>query len=531
MKTKIISNEDNIQHLLAGLDALADAVGSTLGPKGRNVIIQKESGPAQITKDGVTVANAINLDGLEGVGARLLRTVASKSNVLVGDGTTTTTILARAIAKEGFKLSSTGISSSEIKRGVDKAVIDIINQLEQRAISVDSLDDIYKVAYISSNGDSDIAQLIKDAFEKAGDDGLIVVDKSETSEIYIDSVEGTFFDQGLLSPYFINNVDVGTFEYEDVNILILEDKFESLLDMQKMAQVLGKEAAKPLLIVAPDFSSEVLGMFVANRVRSQLPVCCVKAKGYGDKRLDFILDFAVSVGATTVSKRAHRTMDDFKLDWLGKCKKVTVDSNETIVIGGKYKEDELSQHKKMLNGLITTAKTRVDEDDAKKRLANFEQGVVIIKVGGFTEVDASEKRDRIEDALGSTRAAKEEGLLPGGGVALIRAAQSVSVPFDLSVGELAGYNMLLKCMEVPLHTLASNAGEKADFVVGRVLDSDKNTDFGWDARNNNYVYMIEAGIVDPLKVVRCALQNASSVASLIFTSSCSIVEQKDDCKK
>lgn len=531
MVKEIISKEENVKQLIAGLDALADAVGSTLGPKGQNVIIQNPLGAAHITKDGVTVANSIELEGLQGVGARLLRTVASKSDTLAGDGTTTSTILARAIAKEGFKLSRAGIPSIEIKRGMDKAVKDIVEQLEKRATKVVSLDDIYHVAYVSSNGDVEIATLLKDAFDKAKDDGIIVVEDSETSETYIANVEGTSFDQGMLSPYFVNKIETGIVEYEDANILILEDTFDSLLDMQKMAAVLGTEVAKPLIVVAPDFSSEVLAMFIANRVRSQLPICCVKAKGFGDKRLEFIMDFAVSVGATTISKNAHRTMEDFELSWLGKCKKVIIDNNETIVMGGQYKEDQLKEHRKMLCGLIETAKTRIDEDDIKKRLANFDQGVVVIKVGGFTEVDVKERKDRIADALGSTRAAKSEGVIPGGGVALIRAAQSLEMSTTLTSGELAGYKMLLDCIEVPLHTLAENAGEKADFIVGKVMDAGKDTDFGWDARTGNYVNMNEVGIIDPLKVVRCALQNASAVAGLIFTSSCSIIEKqtKDSC--
>ncbi len=513
--------------MLRGVDILADAVKVTLGPKGRNVVIDKSFGAPRITKDGVTVAKEIELeDKFENMGAQMVREVASKTNDKAGDGTTTATVLAQAIVREGAKYVAAGMNPMDLKRGVDIAVAAAIKDIEARAKKIASSDEVAQVGTISSNGDKSIGEMIAQAMQKVGNEGVITVEEAKTSETELDVVEGMQFDRGYLSPYFITNAEKMVAELEDPYILIHEKKLSSLQAMLPVLEAVV-QTGKPLVIVAEDVEGEALATLVVNKLRGGLKVAAVKAPGFGDRRKAMLEDIAILTSGQMISEELGIKLESVTLPMLGRAKRIRIDKENTTVIDGAGKKEDIDARIAQIKAQIEETTSDYDREKLQERLAKLAGGVAVIRVGGSTEVEVKEKKDRVDDALNATRAAVEEGIVPGGGIALLRAKLAVAKLKDPVADVQAGINIVLKALEAPIRQIADNAGVEGSIVVGKVTDNSSET-YGYNAQTEEYVDMISAGIVDPAKVVRTALQDAASVAGLLITTEAMVAELPKD---
>ena len=515
---------DAREKMLRGVDILANAVRVTLGPKGRNVVLDKSFGAPRITKDGVTVAKEIELeDKFENMGAQMVREVASKTNDNAGDGTTTATILAHAIVREGAKYVAAGMNPMDLKRGVDIAVIEAVKAIEKSSKKVKDSAEVAQVGTISSNGDTSIGKMIAEAMQKVGNEGVITVEEAKSLETELDVVEGMQFDRGYLSPYFITNAEKMVAELEDPYILIHEKKLSSLQAMLPVLEAVV-QTGKPLLIVAEDVEGEALATLVVNKLRGGLKVAAVKAPGFGDRRKAMLEDIAVLTAGEMIAEDLGIKLENVTLQMLGRAKKVRIEKENTTIIDGAGKKQQIQARVGQIKAQIEETTSDYDREKLQERLAKLAGGVAVIRVGGATEVEVKEKKDRVDDALNATRAAVEEGVVPGGGVALLRAKRAVGALKNENEDVQAGINIVLKALESPIRQIAENAGVEGSIVVGRINDS-KSATYGFDAQSEKYVDMIEAGIIDPAKVVRHALQDAASVASLLITTEAMVADR------
>ncbi len=510
------------QAILAGVSALAKAVKVTLGPKGRNVLIDKKFGSPLVTKDGVTVAKEVELKcPYENMGAQMVKEVASRTNDNAGDGTTTATVLAEAIYREGLKNVTAGANPMDLKRGIDSAVEAIVEELSKMSVKVKDQEQIAQVATISANSDSTIGTIIAEAMEKVGKDGTITVEEAKTINTSCDAVEGMQFDKGYLSPYFVTNPDTMTCELSDALVLIHEKKISSLQDMLPLLQMVAK-AGRPMLIIAEDVDGEALATLVVNKLRGSLQICAVKAPGFGDRRKAMLQDIAILTGGKCITEDLGIKLENVKLEDLGSAKKITVDKDNTTIVEGAGKSSDIAARVSQIRHEIEKSTSDYDKEKLRERLAKLAGGVAVIKVGAATEAEMKEKKFRVEDALNATRAAVEEGIVAGGGVALIRAGVAALKNLKLTGDEATGAAIVARAIEEPLRQIAENAGVEGSIVVMKVKEG-KATE-GWDAAKDEYVDMFKAGIIDPKKVTRCALQNASSVAGLLLTTECMITD-------
>jgi chaperonin GroEL len=510
--------------MLRGVDILANAVRVTLGPKGRNVVLDKSFGAPRITKDGVTVAKEIELeDKFENMGAQMVREVASKTNDNAGDGTTTATVLAHAIVREGAKYVAAGMNPMDLKRGVDIAVAEAVKAIEKSSKKVKDSAEVAQVGTISSNGDTSIGKMIAEAMQKVGNEGVITVEEAKSLETELDVVEGMQFDRGYLSPYFITNAEKMVAELEDPYILIHEKKLSSLQAMLPVLEAVV-QTGKPLLIVAEDVEGEALATLVVNKLRGGLKVAAVKAPGFGDRRKAMLEDIAVLTAGEMIAEDLGIKLENVTLQMLGRAKKVRIEKENTTIIDGAGKKQQIQARVAQIKAQIEETTSDYDREKLQERLAKLAGGVAVIRVGGATEVEVKEKKDRVDDALNATRAAVEEGVVPGGGVALLRAKRAVGALKNENEDVQAGINIVLKALESPIRQIAENAGVEGSIVVGRINDAKSQT-YGFDAQSEKYVDMIEAGIIDPAKVVRHALQDAASVASLLITTEAMVADR------
>ena len=510
-----------------GVDALANAVKVTLGPKGRNVIISKSFGGPQVTKDGVTVAKEIELeDALENMGAQMVKEVASKTNDLAGDGTTTATVLAQAIVKEGLKNVAAGANPMELKQGIDKAVNAIVTDLEKQAKKVSNSSDMIKqVATISSNNDEKIGQLISVAFNKVGREGVITVEESKGTETYVDVVEGMQFDRGYLSPYFITDSEKMQTEMENPMILLYDKKISSMKDLLPVLEPVAQQG-KSLLIIAEDVDGEALATLVVNKLRGSLKIAAVKAPGFGDRRKSMLEDIAILTGGTVISEELGFTLENTTVEMLGTAETVTINKDNTTIVKGAGKKNDIKARVNQIKAQIETTTSDYDKEKLQERLAKLAGGVAVLYVGAASEVEMKEKKDRVDDALNATRAAVEEGIVAGGGVALIRNKTLLEKITGNTLDEVTGIKIVARAIEAPLRIIVENAGGEGSVVASKVLEGTKN--FGYNAKSDKYVDMLEAGIIDPKKVTRVALENAASVAGMILTTECALVDIKED---
>src|SRR5476651_2174026 len=508
---------DAREKMLRGIDILADAVQVTLGPKGRNVVIDKSFGAPRTTKDGVTVAKEIELaDKFENMGAQMVREVASKTNDAAGDGTTTATVLAHAIVREGSKSVAAGMNPMDLKRGIDQAVEAVVADLKKRSKKVKSNDEIGQVGTISANGDKEVGDMIAKAMAKVGNEGVITVEEAKGLDTELDVVEGMQFDRGYISPYFITNADKMVAELDEPYILIHEKKLASLQPMLPVLEAVV-QSGRPLLIIAEEVEGEALATLVVNKLRGGLKVCAVKAPGFGDRRKAMLEDIAIVTGGQVISEDLGIKLENVKLTMLGTAKKVRIDKDNTTIIDGAGKKSEIQARVGQIKTQIEETTSDYDKEKLQERLAKLAGGVAVIRVGGATEVEVKERKDRVDDALNATKAAVEEGIIPGGGTALLRAKKAVGRIHDENPDVQAGINIVLKALEAPIRQIAENAGVEGSVVVGKIMDHKSET-YGFDAQEEKYVDMVEAGIIDPAKVVRTALQDAGSVAGLLVTT-------------
>jgi chaperonin GroEL len=513
--------------LKRGVDALANAVKVTLGPKGRNVIIGKSFGGPTVTKDGVTVAKEIELkDPLENMGAQMVKEVASKTNDLAGDGTTTATVLAQAIVKEGLKNVAAGANPMDLKRGIDKAVEAIVADLAKQAKVVGSdSEKIKQIASISANNDEVIGELIATAFGKVGKEGVITVEEAKGTDTYVDVVEGMQFDRGYLSPYFVTNPEKMNVELENPYILLYDKKVSSLKELLPVLEPVA-QSGKPLLIIAEDVDGEALSTLVVNKLRGALKIAAVKAPGFGDRRKAMLEDIAILTGGTVIAEESGYTLENATLEMLGTAEKVTIDKDNTTIVNGAGKADLIKNRVNQIKGQMETTTSDYDKEKLQERLAKLAGGVAVLYVGAASEVEMKEKKDRVDDALHATRAAVEEGIVAGGGVALLRAKSSLDKIKADNADEATGIQIVARAIESPLRTIVENAGLEGSVVVAKVAEG--KGDFGYNAKTDEYVDMLKAGIIDPKKVTRVALENAASVAGMILTTECALVEIKED---
>jgi chaperonin GroEL len=513
--------------LKRGVDALADAVKVTLGPKGRNVIIGKSFGGPQVTKDGVSVAKEVELeDALENMGAQMVKEVASKTNDLAGDGTTTATILAQAIVKEGLKNVAAGANPMDLKRGIDKAVEAIVADLNKQAVEVgNSSEKIKQVASISANNDAAIGELITAAFEKVGKEGVITVEEAKGTDTTVDIVEGMQFDRGYISPYFVTNSDKMEADMESPYILLYDKKISTMKDLLPVLEPVA-QSGKPLVVIAEDVDGEALATLVVNKLRGSLKIAAVKAPGFGDRRKAMLEDIAILTGGTVISEDRGFTLENATLDMLGTAEKVTIDKDNTTVVNGAGNTDDIKARVNQIKSQIEASTSDYDKEKLQERLAKLSGGVAVLYVGAASEVEMKEKKDRVDDALHATRAAVEEGIVSGGGVALLQALPSLGKLKSTNADELTGIQIVSKAIESPLRTIVGNAGGEGSVVVAKVIEGENN--FGYDAKTDTYGNMQEKGIIDPKKVTRIALENAASVAGMILTTECALVDIKED---
>ena len=514
---------DARDRLLRGIDTLNNAVKVTLGPKGRNVILDKSYGAPRITKDGVTVAKEIELsDKFENMGAQMVREVASKTNDLAGDGTTTATVLAASIMKEGIKLVAAGMNPMDLKRGIDIAVTAVVKDIESQSKKVGSSEEVAQIGTIASNGDASIGQMIANAMKKVGNEGVITVEEAKTAETELDVVEGMQFDRGYLSPYFITNAEKMVAELEDPYILIHEKKLSSLQAMLPILEAVV-QSGKPLLIVAEDVEGEALATLVVNKLRGGLKVAAVKAPGFGDRRKAMLEDIAVLTAGQTISEDLGIKLENVTLQMLGRAKRVRIEKENTTIIDGAGQKTDIEGRIAQIKAQIEDTTSDYDKEKLQERLAKLAGGVAVIRVGGATEVEVKEKKDRVDDAMHATKAAVEEGIVPGGGVALLRAKVAVGKLSDANPEVQAGINIVLKALEAPIRQIAENAGVEGSIVAGKVSGNTSQS-YGFNAQTEEYGDMLSAGIVDPAKVVRVALQDAASIAGLLVTTEAMIAE-------
>jgi chaperonin GroEL len=514
---------DARDRLLRGVEVLNDAVKVTLGPKGRNVVIEKSYGAPRITKDGITVAKEIELsDKFENMGAQMVREVASKTNDLAGDGTTTATVLAASIIREGVKFVAAGMNPMDLKRGVDLAVSAVVKDIEARAKKVQSSEEIAQVGSIAANGDRTIGALIAEAMKKVGNEGVITVEEARTAETELDIVEGMQFDRGYLSPYFITNAEKMSVELEDVYLLVYEKKLTGLQSLLPLLEAVV-QTSKPLLIISEDVEGEALATLVVNKLRGGLKVAAVKAPGFGDRRKAMLEDIAILTGGELISEDLGIKLENVTVPMLGRAKRVRIDKETTTIVDGGGSKADIEARIRQIKAQIEETTSDYDKEKLQERLAKLAGGVAVIRVGGATEVEVKEKKDRIDDALNATRAAVQEGIVPGGGVALLRAkAALANVTSDIA-DVRAGIAIVLRALEAPIRQIAENSGVEGSTVVGKVLEA-KDPNSGFDAQAEIFVDMIEAGIIDPAKVVRTALQDAGSIAALLITTEAMIAD-------
>jgi len=516
------SNEAR-DRMLRGVDVLANAVKVTLGPKGRNVVLDKSFGAPRITKDGVTVAKEIELeDKFENMGAQMVREVAQKTNDIAGDGTTTATVLAQAIVKEGAKAVAAGMNPMDLKRGIDLAVAAVVQDIEKRSKKVGSSSEVAQVGTISANGDQTIGTMIANAMQKVGNEGVITVEEAKALETDVEIVEGMQFDRGYLSPYFITNAEKMVAELEDVYVLLHEKKLSGLQAMLPVLEAVV-QSGKPLLIVAEDVEGEALATLVVNKLRGGLKVAAVKAPGFGDRRKAMLEDIAILTGGQLISEDLGIKLENVTVNMLGRAKKAILEKEKTTIVDGAGKKKDIEDRVGQIKAQIEETTSDYDKEKLQERLAKLAGGVAVIRVGGATEVEVKEKKDRVEDALNATRAAVEEGIVAGGGVALLRAKKAVGKVSNENADVQAGINIVLKAIEAPLRQIVENSGFEGSVVAGKILENKSET-FGFDAQSEQYVDMLEAGIIDPAKVVRAALQDAASVAGLLITTEAMVAE-------
>jgi chaperonin GroEL len=509
--------------MLRGVDILANAVRVTLGPKGRNVVLDKSFGAPRITKDGVTVAKEIELDDkFENMGAQMVREVASKSSDFAGDGTTTATVLAQAIVKEGSKSVAAGMNPMDLKRGIDLAVEHVVEDLKKNSKKVTSNEEIAQVGTISANGDAEIGRFLAEAMKKVGNEGVITVEEAKSLETELDVVEGMQFDRGYISPYFVTNADKMRVEFEDPYILINEKKLSGLQELLPLLEAVV-QTGKPLLIIAEDVEGEALATLVVNKLRGGLKVAAVKAPGFGDRRKAMLQDIAVLTGGQAISEDLGIKLENVTINMLGRAKKVSIDKENTTIVGGAGKKSDIEGRISQIKAQIEETTSDYDREKLQERLAKLAGGVAVIKVGGATEVEVKERKDRVDDAMHATRAAVEEGILPGGGVALLRASEGLRKLRAGNDDQKTGIEIVRKALSTPARQIALNAGEDGSIIVGKILEKDQ-YNFGFDAQSGEYVDMMKKGIIDPTKVVRAALQNAASIAALLITTEAMVAE-------
>jgi chaperonin GroEL len=510
------------EKMLRGVDILADAVKVTLGPKGRNVVIDKSFGAPRITKDGVSVAKEIELeDKFENMGAQMVREVASKTNDVAGDGTTTATVLAQAIVREGNKAVAAGMNPMDLKRGIDLAVAEVVKDLQAKAKKISTSEEVAQVGTISANGDKQVGLDIAEAMQKVGNEGVITVEEAKTAETELEVVEGMQFDRGYLSPYFVTNPEKMVADLEDAFILLHEKKLSNLQSMLPVLEAVV-QTGKPLLIIAEDVEGEALATLVVNKLRGGLKIAAVKAPGFGDRRKAMLEDIAILTGGTVISEDLGIKLESVTLDMLGRTKKVSISKENTTIVDGAGAKSDIEGRVAQIKAQIEETTSDYDREKLQERLAKLAGGVAVIRVGGSTEIEVKEKKDRIDDALNATRAAVQEGIVPGGGIALLRSSTKITVKGENQDQE-AGVNIVRRALQSLVRQIAENAGDEASIVVGKVLDKNEDN-YGYNAQTSEYGDMIAMGIVDPLKVVRTALQNAASVASLLITTEAMIAE-------
>lgn len=527
MAKKIQFDIEAREGLKKGVDALANAVKVTLGPKGRNVIIGKSFGGPQVTKDGVTVAKEIELeDSLENMGAQMVKEVASKTNDLAGDGTTTATILAQSIVNEGLKNVTAGANPMDLKRGVDKAVSAVVDNLNKSAKTVgNSSEKIQQIASISANNDNIIGDLITEAFEKVGKEGVITVEEAKGTDTYVDVVEGMQFDRGYLSPYFVTNSEKMESDLESPYILLYDKKISVMKDLLPILEPVA-QSGKPLLVIAEDVDGEALATLVVNKLRGSLKIAAVKAPGFGDRRKAMLEDIAILTGGTVISEERGFNIENTTIDMLGSAERVTIDKDNTTIVNGAGDKKAIEDRVNQIKTQIETTTSDYDKEKLQERLAKLAGGVAVLYVGAASEVEMKEKKDRVDDALHATRAAVEEGIVAGGGVALIRARNVLDKIKATNDDELTGIQIISRALEAPVRTIVANAGGEGSVVVAKIIEGKEG--FGYDAKSEQYVDLFDAGIIDPKKVTRVALENAASVAGMILTTECALVDIKED---
>jgi chaperonin GroEL len=512
------------ERMLRGVDTLANAVKVTLGPKGRNVVIEKSFGAPRITKDGVTVAKEIELeDKFENMGAQMVREVASKTNDLAGDGTTTATVLAQALVKEGAKSVAAGMNPMDLKRGIDLAVEAIVSDLKAHAKKVTSNDEIAQVGTISANGDSEIGRFLAEAMQKVGNEGVITVEEAKSLDTELEVVEGMQFDRGYVSPYFVTNAEKMKVELEDPYILIHEKKLSGLQTMLPLLEAVV-QTGKPLLIVAEDVEGEALATLVVNKLRGGLKIAAVKAPGFGDRRKAMLEDIAILTGGTAIAEDLGIKLENVTLNMLGRAKKVVIDKENTTIVNGAGARKDIEARVAQIKAQIEETTSDYDREKLQERLAKLAGGVAVIRVGGATEVEVKEKKDRVDDALHATRAAVEEGILPGGGVALLRALKALDSVKTANPDQKAGVDIVRRAVQVPARQIVQNAGEDGSLIVGKLLEN-SSYNWGFNAATGEYQDLVKAGVIDPAKVVRTALQDAASVASLLITTEALVADK------
>ncbi|WP_439478131.1 chaperonin GroEL [Brevundimonas sp.] len=520
---QVMFSTDAREKMLRGVNVLANAVKVTLGPKGRNVVIQKSFGAPRSTKDGVTVAKEIELeDAFENMGAQLIREVASKTNDKAGDGTTTATVLAQSIVQEGLKAVAAGMNPMDLKRGIDKAVTAVLAEIKSTSRKVSANSEIAQVGTISANGDKEVGDMIAKAMEKVGNEGVITVEEAKTAETELDVVEGMQFDRGYLSPYFITNADKMEVQLEEPLIMLHEKKLSSLQSMLPILEAVV-QSGRPLLIIAEDIEGEALATLVVNKLRGGLRVAAVKAPGFGDRRKSMLEDIAVLTGGQVISEDLGIKLENVTIDMLGKAKKVTITKDDTTIVDGVGEKPAIEARIGQIKKQIEDTTSDYDKEKLQERLAKLAGGVAVIRVGGSTEVEVKEKKDRVDDALNATRAAVEEGIVPGGGIALLKATKALEGLKGDNADQTAGIAIIRRAIQAPIRQIVENAGVEGSIVVGKVLENASAT-YGFNAQTEEYVDMIQAGVIDPAKVVRTALQDAASVAGILITTEAAVAD-------
>jgi len=515
-------SRDARERMLHGVDILANAVKVTLGPKGRNVVLDKSFGAPRITKDGVTVAKEIELeDKFENMGAQMLREVASKTNDVAGDGTTTATVLGQAIVQEGAKAVAAGMNPMDVKRGIDLAVEEVVSELVKKARKIETSEEVAQVGTISANSEAEIGRMIADAMQKVGNEGVITVEEAKTADTELEVVEGMQFDRGYLSPYFVTNAEKMVADLEDPYILIHEKKLSNLQALLPVLEAIV-QSGKPLLIIAEDVEGEALATLVVNKLRGGLKIAAVKAPGFGDRRKAMLEDIAILTSGQVISEDLGIKLENVTIDMLGRAKKVTIAKETTTIVDGAGSKEEINGRVAQIKAQIEETTSDYDREKLQERLAKLAGGVAVIRVGGATEVEVKERKDRVDDALNATRAAVEEGIVPGGGTALLRASANIKAK-GINDDQQAGINLVRRALQAPARQIATNAGDEASIVVGKILENN-NDNYGYNTASGEYGDLIALGIVDPVKVVRSALQNAASIAGLLITTEAMVAE-------